>query len=198
MPSTHKPLKMPRVSTYQPPSKPPAIDSAKPMFTLTRPICWLLKPESTQNGLTMNPIDASPSLNSRMKIRIASMPGRDSNSTQAPNTGPSRMSCARGWRAAVTISAAPMNISATGSAPLNQPDALHCTTVVQPATLATGANTGHSSPRNTSASAAIHSGWSRSRRISVRKDPVVETRGRSGGANSAITALPANTAPPTR
>jgi len=188
---------MPRVSTYQPPSRPPAIDSTRPSCTLTTPICWLVKPESTQNGLTMKPIDASPSLNSRMNTRIAIMPGRDSSSTQAPNTGPSRISCARGWLAAVTINAAPRNIRPTGIAPLNHQVLFHSATAPQPATLAIGASAGQSRPISTSARAAIHKGWSRSRRNSVAKLPGVDKRAPSGGANKAISALHANTAPPT-
>ncbi len=158
---------MPRVSTYQPPSRPPAIDSARPRLTLTRPICCAENPLSTQNGLTMKPIAASPSLNSRMNSRIASMPGRDSSSTQAPNTGPWRSSWARGWRAAPTMMAAPRNIRPTGIAPRNHQVPLHCATPAQPAALANGASAGHSSPAITQPSARSQAGWSRNKPNSV-------------------------------
>ena len=131
-----------------------------------------------------------------MKIRIAIIPGRDSSSTQAPNTGPSRMSCARGWLAAVTIKPAPMNIRPTGIRPLNHQVWFQAATAAQPSTLPSGASAGHSSPASTSASAAIHSGCSRSSAISVASEVLVEMRTCSRGAKRAISALTAKTAPP--
>ena len=43
------------------------------MFTDTRPISVAVKPASTQNGFTMKPIDASPSLKIRMKASTGQM-----------------------------------------------------------------------------------------------------------------------------
>ncbi len=58
------------------------------MFTETSPIWAAVKPASTQNGFTMKPIAASPSLNTRMNSSTGAMPGRRSSSISAPKTGP--------------------------------------------------------------------------------------------------------------
>ena len=58
------------------------------MFTDTSPISVALKPASTQNGFTMKPIDASPSLKIRMNASTGQMCGRAMSSTSAPNIGP--------------------------------------------------------------------------------------------------------------
>ena len=62
------------------------------MLTETRPISVAVKPLSTQNGLTMKPIEASASLKIRMKASTGMMPGRLSRSINAPNIGPCRAS----------------------------------------------------------------------------------------------------------
>jgi len=59
------------------------------MFTDTRPIWVAEKPLSTQNGFTMKPIAASPSLNVSTNRMIGAMYGRASISMSAPNIGPS-------------------------------------------------------------------------------------------------------------
>ena len=58
------------------------------MFTETSPISVAVKPASTQNGFTMNPIDASPSLKIRMNTSTGQMCGRAISSMSAPNIGP--------------------------------------------------------------------------------------------------------------
>ena len=137
---------MPARSTYQPPTRPPAIENASPRFTLTSPICWLEKPLSTQKGLTMKPIAASPSLNSRMKSRTEIIPGRDSSSTHAPKTGPSRIRPARGPRAATSMSPAPRNISPTGIAPRNHQRRAHRHDAPPPCRIRDGAERGPQQP----------------------------------------------------
>ena len=64
------------------------MDSTSPRFTDTNPIWVALKPASTQNGFTMKPIEASPSLKMSTKPITGRMCGRWSISMSAPNIGP--------------------------------------------------------------------------------------------------------------
>ena len=96
---------MPIRSVIQPPAMPPAIDSASPMLTDTRPICAAENPTSTQNGFTMKPIAASGSLKTRMNSSTGRIAGRRRSSISAPKTGP-RTSSSAGRAACGTGAAA--------------------------------------------------------------------------------------------
>ncbi|MBI3053239.1 MAG: hypothetical protein HYY77_04185, partial [Betaproteobacteria bacterium] len=89
-------------------------------MTDTRPISVALKPLSTQNGLTMKPIDVSASLKIRMKISTGTMPGRLSSSSSAPNIGPCSASgmagAARGGATERVTASKPNTVSASAHA----------------------------------------------------------------------------------
>ena len=182
---------MPARSTYQPPSRPAGDRQRQSEVHADQPDLLVGEALSTQNGLTMKPIAASPSLNSRMNSRIEIMP----RARQQLDPGAEHRPFAhqRGARAARRDrpSARRRGTSVRPAAPLEPPGrAPPSTPLPAEPPCASGASAGHSSPVSTSASAAIHSGWSRSSAARCAQPTVLlETRARSRGASRAIRAV---------
>src|SRR5262249_55526228 len=109
---------MPKREVNAPPQSAPRIDSATPSVVETSPISATVRSRSSQKGLTIGPMLASPSLYVSTKRNTATAPGRANHARNVGSQGGGAIdsTAIAGTRAALSASANRINAAAPNTA----------------------------------------------------------------------------------